>query len=809
MADQTVIRSSDLIITGNLQVSGSQITTDQNDLTVKDRLITLNKEGTLTGTDKSGIEIESGGTIIATLGYTTNGSGGWDFGGANIINAGSISTSLTGLSDTPSNYTGSAGQYLKVNSGETAIEFDALTTDDVTEGTNLYYTTGRFDTAFSGKTTTDLSEGTNLYYTTGRFNTAFSGKTTTDLSEGTNLYYTDGRFDTRLAAKTTTDLTEGSNLYYTTARANTDIDARLATTSINILDDVDTSGVSSGQVLMWNGADFVPQGAPLGVTENQVAITSSTGAISVANSSFDTSSSTATRIGNSVTLTVEQNATVLVSFNAGLVSQNTGSDTALAIQKSINGGTSFTSLVEFASNSTGFPLNFTYFDNHATATSSVEYRVVVRSGTPTITYSVSNINFSATEFKVGEFGSLNDLSDATITSESSGQILKYNGSQWVNETPTISVNSDVAVTSPSTGQVLRYNGSQFENTDLTAFSIGGFGDVDTTTASTGKILRYDGSSWNDSDLTPFSIAEFGDVNIGTPSNGAVLKYNTSTSQWEAGVDIDTDTGILSIVEDTSPQLGGNLDVQTNSIVSTGANNIVLEPQGTGIVQINGDLTVTGTATTLEVTNVEVEDAIMLLNKHSTQPANNTNDGGIMVQRGTAEDNAAWYWDETDDRWVAATTTNTAADVDLSATANADIQAATAYLTATQAQYADLAEIYKSDADYEPGTVVVFGGEHEVTHCNRLLDHRVAGVVSTAPAYLMNKDAEGIAVALRGKVPCKVEGPVRKGDLLVTNVTPGTATTLTDDSPAPAGYCVIGKSLEDNSNTGIKLVNIVV
>ena len=121
----------------------------------------------------------------------------------------------------------------------------------------------------------------------------------------------------------------------------------------------------------------------------------------------------------------------------------------------------------------------------------------------------------------------------------------------------------------------------------------------------------------------------------------------------------------------------------------------------------------------------------------------------------------------------------------------------------------MAEIYKSDADYEPGTVVVFGGEHEVTQCNRLLDHRVAGVVSTAPAYLMNKDADGVAVALRGKVPCKVEGPVRKGDLLVTNVTPGTATTLTDDSPAPAGYCVIGKSLEDNSNTGIKLVNIVV
>ena len=74
---------------------------------------------------------------------------------------------------------------------------------------------------------------------------------------------------------------------------------------------------------------------------------------------------------------------------------------------------------------------------------------------------------------------------------------------------------------------------------------------------------------------------------------------------------------------------------------------------------------------------------------------------------------------------------------------------------------------------------------------------------------MNKDGEGVAVALRGKVPCKVEGPVRKGEVLVTNVTKGTACTLTDDSPTPPGFCVIGKSLEDNSDSGIKLVNIVV
>ena len=238
-------------------------------------------------------------------------------------------------------------------------------------------------------------------------------------------------------------------------------------------------------------------------------------------------------------------------------------------------------------------------------------------------------------------------------------------------------------------------------------------------------------------------------------------------------------------------------------------NITLNPDGAGEVRILGDLTVTGSATTMDVTNMTVEDPIMLLNKHASQPANNATDAGVMVQRGSSENNAAWFWDETTDRWIAATTVSNASATDITVTANANIQAGIAHVTATQAQYADLAEVYESDAEYEPGTVLIIGGEKEVTQCKMLQDPRVVGVVSTNPAYLMNKDANGVAVALRGKVPCKVEGPVRKGDVLVTNVTPGTATTLTDDSPTPPGFCVIGKSLETDETTGIKLINIIV
>jgi hypothetical protein len=92
-------------------------------------------------------------------------------------------------------------------------------TDDLTEGSNLYYTQARFDSALAAKSTSDLSEGTNLYYTDARFDTRLASKDTDDVSEGTtNLYYTTTRFDSAFSGKSTSDLSEGSNLYYTDAR---------------------------------------------------------------------------------------------------------------------------------------------------------------------------------------------------------------------------------------------------------------------------------------------------------------------------------------------------------------------------------------------------------------------------------------------------------------------------------------------------------------------------------------------------------------------------------------------------------------
>jgi len=130
---------------------------------------------------------------------------------------------------------------------------------------------------------------------------------------------------------------------------------------------------------------------------------------------------------------------------------------------------------------------------------------------------------------------------------------------------------------------------------------------------------------------------------------------------------------------------------------------------------------------------------------------------------------------------------------------------TVHAKATSAQYADLAEVYETDKDYEVGTVVIFGGEKEVTVSSMGADPRVAGVISGEPAYLMNTKADGQPVALQGKVPCKVVGQISKGDMLVTHSQhPGVARKGTN----PSMGTVIGKALEEYNSTEIGTINIV-
>ena len=149
-------------------------------------------------------------------------------------------------------------------------QFRGITTTGLAEGTNLYYTRARFDSALGDTTSTGtirgmFSGGGDLTYNSGtgqfsidvediytkvNFDSDLSDANTGQLPEGSNLYYTttraDSDFDVRLATKTTANVTEGTNLYYTTTRADSDFDIRLGTKS--------SSDVSEGSNLYYTTA---------------------------------------------------------------------------------------------------------------------------------------------------------------------------------------------------------------------------------------------------------------------------------------------------------------------------------------------------------------------------------------------------------------------------------------------------------------------------------------------------------------------------------------------------------------------------
>ena len=123
----------------------------------------------------------------------------------------------------------------------------------------------------------------------------------------------------------------------------------------------------------------------------------------------------------------------------------------------------------------------------------------------------------------------------------------------------------------------------------------------------------------------------------------------------------------------------------------------------------------------------------------------------------------------------------------------------------EATYADIAEIYSSDAEYESGTVVMFGGTAEVTLAKGFATTKLAGVVTTNPAFIMNNSAEGIAIALKGRIPVKVEGTVSKGDFIITSSTPGVGIACNKY----IGGAIIGKAIEDKTTQGIELIEVKV
>lgn len=284
----------------------------------------------------------------------------------------------------------------------------------------------------------------------------------------------------------------------------------------------------------------------------------------------------------------------------------------------------------------------------------------------------------------------------------------------------------------------------------------------------------------------------GTVTVSTYANADVAAYlptysgnigGTLTTASQTGI---TALGTLATLSVTGNITGGNL-LTTGSVSGNGRSLTALDATNldTGIVpsaRLSGTYTITvsGSATTAATVTTAAQPNITSLGTLSSlSVTGNISGGNMSVSTGTITLGS-----------IVNANGNGAGNIG-SSTGYFD----TVFARATSAQYADVAEKFASDREYASGTVLIFGGTQQVTACDRYADARAAGIVSTNPAYLMNSGAPGITVdlALVGQVPCRVMGPVSKGDLLTTSSDVGHACRLDPDHWRPG--VIIGKALE--------------
>ena len=822
MAGKTTRRTSNEFEFKNSVIfSDTNTTVTSTNLTTNDPVISVNSGNTAVPAGGSGLEVTTSGTNPSII-YTPANGGKWsltessniDFSGANLLNfsvssltnltvtnftsdnvnigggeidatsIGATSQSTGSFTDLTASGTVNLGTALSVNEFTGNVTGNIKAQDSsVMVNSNTKTFTGALTGAVTGDVTGDikapnatvvLQNGTDGTDATFRGNILSSDGLSTVLNVSTATPVFTGNVTGRVSTLdnfTTADLTEhATRLYYTDARA----DARIAAASVNDLSDVYTTGITDNQILLWNASAgrFEPGAVAHSVanlqTDNDTATAQLAGAILNANP--------ASGLTVSITPGGASNRVVVKAY-VRYLTRTTGASSDIFVQLWRDKGTGSELLLaeekiaETSSTDIQRQTSFEVFDTPGTGshTYAVYYDANNNLGavTPNPAYSTGGAsqNYIVAEELLVQSSILTEIVQDT-TPQLGGNLDANNfninmgsGSVTVTGLPNPSNATDAANKQWVEAQVATAN----ELSELT--------DVDTTGAVAGSVLKYGGAGW----IVTNNIEE-----------------------------------ITEVSEDTSPQLGGALDLNSQNITGTGSINITGNADFTGNVTLGGNLTVNGTTTTIDVTTLEVDDPLIYLNRNASDNANNTTDSGVLIERGSAEDHAGMIWDESADEFRFFTSPNiTAATTVVTGMVNANIRAATAHVTATQAQYADLAELYTTDADYEPGTVMVFGGEAEVTQSTISMDHKIAGVVSGEPAYLMNKDQKGktVAVALRGKVPVSVIGPVSKGDLIVTSDTPGVGQA---HSGVTNCVYVIGKCIEDDDTENlVRLINCVV
>ena len=388
-------------------------------------------------------------------------------------------------------------------------------------------------------------------------------------------------------------------------------------------------------------------------------------------------------------------------------------------------------------------------------------------------------------------------SASTIQAIGSGQTLTVLGTAnqinaVVSPTRTLTLSFPSNVTLPGnltvTGTIhtlgaIEINGNNIRSTDSTAIRIN-------------DSLYINGTAFVNSLSSTGAIS--GTTITGT---GAISGTTITGSSTIQGTDLIL-TGATGIQFEGST--ADNFETILN-VVDPTADRIITLPNVTGTVVTTGDVgTVTGTMIALgTIVNADIADNTIRgakLNVSSDSVTFGSITASTFTGTASIASTVTLSADNTSNStnyltFAAGATGNQSlrTDIDLSYNPFTNVLST----TATAARYADLAEIYETDEQYEIGTVLMVGGKKEVTKA--FVGNRAIGVISDRPAFLMNAKAIGQPVALKGRVKIKVTGDVKKGDELVAG-NGGFATTISEEFNK-----VFAIALEDNDKGLIEAI----
>ena len=747
------------------------------------------------------------------------------------------------------------GAVTSVN-GQTGVI--VLGTDDVAEGsTNLYYTDARADARAQLKidalvdtapgtldtlnelaaalgddadfsTTITTSIATKL--STADFNTTFdtqlATKDTDNLSEGsTNLYYTDTRargaisatgslsYDNStgvisftMPAQTTTAITEGTNLYYTDERVDDRVSSLLvAGTNTNITydDNANTLTISAtstgGFDLSSNDTDDLTEGttnlyytdtrarASISVTDNggdgSVSYDSSTGVISYTGPS---AAEVRTHISGGTGVTVT-NGEIAIGQSVATTDDVEFADLVLTGDLTVQGTTTTinTETINLAD-------NILLLNSNETGSPTQSGGLEIERGT------ALNVQFVWDEnLDRWSLGAEDLYTSGTFLGDVTGDVTGTVSSIANHDTDDLAEGTNLYYTQSrvdarvAAGFAIRSTtdlseGANLYYTDARARSaISVSGDL-TYNSSTGVISTQGLASSTTDDLAE-GTANLYYTESRTDTRVNILRTDLGVS-GDANVHFDNISNIPAVTKDVLTGDGTN-SAFTMSVTPGNADAVIVTMNG--VTQMPGsDYTVNGTTITFSTTPPSGQ--VILVRHVGYQIVGSVADNDLSITGGTMTGSILVG---TDDAYDLGSSTK---------------QWRTIYGHEVESTYADLAERYEADKKLAVGTVVVFGGDKEVTECLEEIDVSVAGIISGKPALKMNSDAGSDDthpyIALKGRVPCQVIGPVSKGDLLVTSSTPGFAKSV---GKRDMGCAVFAKAIETNLENGRKLVEVVV